>query len=151
MLTKKYTLKTEKNYIDYGIYIDRKKSFVIALNHVVHESILSEDMIENPETGTNSDHGNRQENAQNHANEELKKFCKLIISKLEHPHHILVFGPSTTKFQLQKEIQNSKELKFVGEELLVTDNMEKEAAVQYVKDHFTPITIGQQVFTGSKN
>gem|GEM_PF-5068109 len=29
-------MKTEKNFIDYGIYVDRKVAYIISLNSVVH-------------------------------------------------------------------------------------------------------------------
>lgn len=131
-------MKTEKNFIDYGIYIDRKQSFIISLNHVIHEELISEDIEENGHSGAEHASSN-QENIQNSQNEQLKKFCKNIIAKIENAHHILIFGPSVSKFELQKEIKNTKRLKEVTEELIVTDNMDKNRALQYAIDHFTSV------------
>ena len=133
-------MKTETNFIDYGIYIDRKISFIISLNHVIHEEFIQEEIEENE---AESGKSKNQDHIQNSLNENLKKFCKNIISKLENVHSILIFGPSVSKFELQKEIRNSKQFKNIKEELLVTDSMEKEAAIHYVKKHFTTATAVQ--------
>jgi stalled ribosome rescue protein Dom34 len=141
-------MKTTNNFIDYGLYIDHERSFIIALSHLVHEQVLQEDTITNdgPLTSNNLN----EEHIQRHRNEQLKKFCKAIVEKLEHAHHILIFGPSTAKFELQKELLSNKPLKHISEELLVTDHMEKEAALRFVTDHYTPITIQEEIFTVPK-
>ncbi len=144
-------MKTEANFIDYGIYIDRKRSFIISLNYIVHEAFMEEETEVNPgELPRSTKVNGQQEHLQNDRNEQLKKFCKAIIAKLDNAHSILIFGPSVSKFELQKEVRESKHLKHVAEELLVTDVMEKEEAIRFVTDHFTPITVGQLVFTAAK-
>jgi len=144
-------MKTENNFIDYGIYIDRKRSFIISLNHVIHEQLIEEETEENEGTLPRSTKvEGQQEHLQNDRNEQLKKFCKAIIAKLEQAHSILIFGPSVSKYELQKEIRENKSLKHVKEELLVTDIMDKEMALHFVQDHFTSVTVGQQVFTAAK-
>jgi hypothetical protein len=137
-------MKTTNNFIDYGLYIDHERSFIIALSHLVHEQVLQEDTITNdgPLTSNNLN----EEHIQRHRNEQLKKFCKAIVEKLEHAHHILIFGPSSAKFELQKELLNTKPLKHISEELLVTDHMEKEAALRFVKAHYTPLTVNEEIF-----
>lgn len=140
-------MKSEKNFIDYGIYIDRKTSYIISLNHVIHEQFIMEDTYLNTDGEHGSSNGKNPEHLQNSINEGLKKFCKLIISKLDNAHKILIFGPSVSKFELQKEIQKTKHLKHVTEELMVTDNMEREAAIRFTTDYYTPVTIGQEIFT----
>jgi hypothetical protein len=146
-------MKTEKNYIDYGIYIDRKHAFIISLNHVIHEELIDEQIEEN-EGGNHSTGGsddvNQQSHIQNSRNEQLKKFCKSIIAKIEHAHSIFVFGPSQTKFELQKELRESNHLKHIPEELMVTDVMDKAEAIRFVKDHYTQVKVGHQVFTAAK-
>ncbi len=147
-------MKVEANFIDYGIYIDGKQAFIISLNHVIHEELMDTEVEENP-AGSGSTGGskdvNQQSHIQNSRNENLKKYCKAIIAKLEHAHRILIFGPSMSKFELQKEIREHKQLKHVTEALLVTDVLDKNAAIRFVADHYTHVTAGPQVFTGIKS
>ena len=143
-------MKTESNFIDYGIYIDRKCAFIISLDHTIHETFMQEDRQEpegHPVESTNVRH---QVDVQNYKNEQLKKFCKTIIEKLINAHQILIFGPSISKFILQKEINHVKFLKHVPLELMTSDIMEKEGAVHFVKNHYTPIIVGNEIFTVPK-
>jgi hypothetical protein len=137
-------MKTVNNFIDYGVYIDHHCSYVIALNNPMNEQVLREETITNdgPLTSNNLN----EEHVQQHRNEQLKKFCKSIIEKLEDAHHILIFGPSSAKFELQKELLNNKALKHISEELLVTDHMEKEFALRFVKAHYTPLRVNEEIF-----
>gem|GEM_PF-6200683 len=48
----------------------------------------------------------------------------------------MIFGPSETKFELQKALRDDNSLKQINEELLVTDVMDKDAALRYVEKHF---------------
>lgn len=116
-------MKTRKDFINYGIYIDHKKSFIIALNNVIHEECIE---------GSN---GNNEIKKRLHVknNENIKNFCKSIIGKLDQAHRLLIFGPAESKYQLQKEIKDSKVIHHISEELLVTDKMEKEEALWFVK------------------
>jgi TPP-dependent 2-oxoacid decarboxylase len=129
-------MKSEKNFIDYGIYVDRKQSFIISLNHNTHEEVIGE---ENEEIEERAE-GSTALHQQNRDNELLKKYCKSIIKRITHAHNILVFGPSVSKFELQKEIRETAELKLVNEELLTTDSMNKEEALRFVKKHYAPAT-----------
>src|SRR6185437_8783283 len=99
-------MKTETNFVDYGIYIDRKRAYIISLNHVMHEEVMGEEMEENEAVLPRSTKVQGQEaHLQNTKNEQLKKFCKSIINKLANAHRILIFGPSESKFELKKEIK----------------------------------------------
>ena len=83
---------------------------------------------------------------------KISAFCIPIIAKLENAHNILIFGPSVSKFELQKEIINVKHLKQARRQLMTTDLMEKESALRFVKHHYTPIIVGQEIFVvASKN
>jgi hypothetical protein len=143
-------MRKETNSIDYGIYIDGEKAFVIALDHLVHEALISNIIFENHEPNPHSGHVSSQEHVQNRKNGQLKKFCKSIIENVANANCIVVFGPSTSKFELQKEIQNTKRLNNVKEELVVADVMDKTTALQFVKNFYTPVLSGQQIFTGRK-
>jgi hypothetical protein len=142
-------MKTATNFIDYGIYIDHRFSYIIALDHPMNERILWEETISNdgPITANNLN----EEHVQQHRNEQLKKYCKAIIAKLKQAHHILIFGPSASKFELQKELLHTKPLKHISEELVVTDHMEKEVALRFVKAHYTPVTVNKEIFTIPKS
>lgn len=131
-------MKPEVNNIDYGIYIDRKRSFIIALDHFVQEELLSAETEENegllPKT-TNV--GRQQVHLQNNKNEQLKRFCKNIIARIDKAHRILVFGPSMTKFELQKELKDEKRLKHIDEMLKTTEIMSLEEAQRFVREHYS--------------
>jgi hypothetical protein len=130
-------MHTEKNFIDYGIYIDRKQAYIISFNHNSHEELIEEHAEENHGELPRSTKVQGQEtHLQNEKNEQLKKFCKTIMQKIVSAHSIVIFGPSESKFELQKEIRESKSLKHIIEELLVTDVLDKNAALRYAKEHF---------------
>lgn len=143
-------MKTESNFIDYGIYIDRKCAFIISLNHAIHETLMQEDSQEPESHPVESTQVRHQVDVQNYKNEQLKKFCKAIIVKLVNAHQILIFGPAISKYILQKEMHNVKHLKQVPLELITTDIMEKEDALHFVKNHYTPIVVGNEIFTVPK-
>ncbi len=139
-----------KAKIDYGIYIDRKHAFIVSLNHMQHEQFISEDVLDNEE-GVHADRKTeQQEHIQNRAHEYLIKMCRSVATQLKHPNSIVIFGPSNSKYVMQKEISDSPEFKNVHIELRTTDVMNKNEAIHYVKDQFTTITVGQQIFTAPK-
>ena len=144
-------MKVEKNYIDYGIYIDRKHAYIVMLNHVVHEALIKEEVVDNEGILPRSTKINMQQvHLQNDRNEQLKKFCKLVMAKLVNAHSLLIFGPSEAKYELQKEIRNGRSLRHVTEKLLVTDVMSKDEAIRFAQDNYKTITVGQQTFTVAK-
>ena len=139
------------NSIDYGTYIDRKNAFVISLDHVVQEALADDELtVNNSDVPRSTRLDTQQTHLQNNRNEQLKKFCKSIILKLVDVRGILIFEPSESTFELQKEIPDTKSLKNITEELLVCDFMEKDEAIRFASDHFTHITVGQQVFTAPR-
>lgn len=143
-------MKIETNSIDYGIYIDREKAFIIALDRIMHEALVSDTTLEYTDQKDLAENASQQEHIQNRKNEVLKRFCKSVIEKVINANNIVVFGPSTSKFELQKDIHHVKRLKNVKEQIATTDFMDKDAALQFVKDFYTPVVAGQQTFTGRK-
>jgi hypothetical protein len=142
-------MKQTTNYIDYGVYIDRKKAIIVALDQ--HEAFIDGIVEENHEHVMRKDSLTEQEHAQHRSNESLKKFCRAIVGHINDAHKIVVFGPASPKFELQNEIRDTKRLKNVPEELAVTDVMDdKEVVLRYVRDHYTPVVAGHQVFTAKK-
>jgi TPP-dependent 2-oxoacid decarboxylase len=126
-------MNTENNFIDYGIYIDRKQAFIISLNHNTHEELIGE---EDGDIGENMG-GNTSTHQQNSDNEQLKKYCKSILETIDNANNILIFGPSVSKFELQKELRENKRLKHVNEDLAVTDELNKHDALAFVKGHYS--------------
>ena len=145
-------MKVEKNFIDYGIYIDRKHAYIVSLNHTIHEALIKEEIVDNTGILPRSTKVNSQQvHLQNDKNEQLKKFCKLVMAKLVTAHNLVIFGPSEAKFELQKEIRNSRSLKHVTEKLVVTDVMKKEEAIKYAQDIYKTVVVGHQSFTAVKS
>ena len=130
-------MTTENNLVDYGIYMDHKNAFIISMAHGVQEALLEEDteQFKASDIEGSSDQS-RQLHIQNRENEFLKKFCKGIIDKIVHPNNILIFGPSSSKFELQKEIQDNKSLKNSSEEIKVTDTLSKDEATRFARQHY---------------
>lgn len=143
-------MKLETNSIDYGIYIDREKAIVIALDRVIHEELINETLLENHDRDKESRNVSQQEHVQNRKAEVMKRFCKSIINVISNANHIVIFGPSTSKYELQNEIRHTKRLKNVKEEAVTADFMDRHAALRFVKDYYTVVAVGQQVFTASK-
>ena len=125
-------MKIEKNYIDYGIYIDHKKAFLISIDKEVHEETL-----DNDEEGFDTRIFTEEQSNQNRNNEILKKFCKNIITRLRQVHRVFIFGPSEAKYELQKEILATKSIMLEGrEELATTDKMTMKEAKSFALKHF---------------
>jgi hypothetical protein len=123
---KKRPMKT-KEFMNYGIYVDHRRSFIIALNSVIHEELLNG-------KSKKADLDTRRKHLQTKNSDNIKNFCRSIISKLEKAHRILIFGPSSkSKAELQNEIKQSKSMNHISEELLITDKMEKEEALWFVQ------------------
>lgn len=132
-------MTTENSLIDYGIYMDHKNAYIISMTHGLQEELMEEDTEQFKASDIEgSNDQSRQLHIQNRKNEFLKKFCKVIMDKIEHPNNILIFGPSSSKFELQKEIQENKSLKQVSEEIKVTDTLSKDEATRFVKEHYGP-------------
>lgn len=140
-------MKTESNFIDYGIYIDRKCAFIISLDHTIHESLMQQDHQEPESHPVESTRERHQVNVQHYKNEQLTKFCKAIISKILNAHQLLIFGPSISKYILQKEIFYFRHLRHVPLTLATTDHLDKEEALHFAKNHYTLIVVGNEIFT----
>lgn len=134
-------MKQQINFIDYGIYIDRKHAFITALNHSLSDELISSERYENKGVLPRSTKIHLQQvHLQNERNEQLKKFCKLIIGQLEKVHHITIFGPSSVKYELEKEIGNIKRLKHITVDQPESANiMTLEGAESFVRKHYREI------------
>lgn len=141
----------EKNIIDFGIYIDHKIAFIISLNHLQNERFIAEEIEKNHNPGEENISGStdfsREKQMQHRHEEHMRKFCKTIIAKLDRAHRILIFGPSTAKYELQKEILDTKSimLHLKREELMTSPQMNKEEALRFVQHHFAPSTVQENL------
>lgn len=130
-------MKQDSGKIRYGIYIDRKHAHIFAMGGKQPDQVLTAETVDNPgllPRTTNVDR--EQESLQNEKNEQLRKFCKLIIERIGNACEILVFGPSVSKFELQKEIIEAKRFKLVDETLEKSDVMTREEAQRFVRDYY---------------
>lgn len=132
-------MKQDSDKIRYGIYIDRKHAFIFALGGQLQVQILSSETIENPGEVPRSTNVNQEQqvHVQNEKNEQLRKFCRLIIDRIENPLKIMIFGPSMSKFELQKEVMETRSLKHVEETLKKSDVMTKEEAQRFVLEYYS--------------
>lgn len=144
-------MKSETNSVDYGVYIDREKAVLIALDRIVHEEPVTEAIIENEDRDKESRNVSRQEHVQNRKHEEIRKFCKAIIERLVNVNKIVIFGPSTMKFELQKEMSRTPRLKNMKEEVVTTDFMDNDAALRFVKEYYTVILAAPQMFNPNQH
>lgn len=135
--------------IDYAVYIDRKHSVVVALDHAALEHFISGEVLDNEESRFAAKNVEQQEHMQNRAHEYLVKMCKAVIAKLVDANSIFVFGPSRSKYILQNELQDSPSMKHIPVRLATTEAMDKEEVIRFAKDKHTTITVGQQVFTAA--
>jgi hypothetical protein len=129
-------MKTETLHCDYGIYIDREKSIIVAMNEFdrTQEPLVRVELnIPEEETGEPE-----AETPQTKAKRRLKAFCKKVIDLLEQPHRVVLFGPSEEKYELHKELQHRPEHHHVLKELLVSQHMEQpEEAMTFTDKYFT--------------
>ncbi len=98
-----------RKFQNYGIYIDRNRSFILASDSILYEEVI-------------------QPGIQN-----TKEICSTIISRLDNAHRILIFGPSKPKYILQQEIRKSENMNHVSEEVLITEQMNGEEALFFLQ------------------
>jgi len=130
-------MKQDQGKATYGIYIDRRQAFIFTSGLLAgrYEPVCV--TVENPAEAPRSNKADRdQVHLQNEKNEQLRKFCRLIIEHLEHPHKVLIFGPSMSKFELQKEIAETKRFRHIEETLKKSEVMTKEQAARFVREYF---------------
>ncbi|HYV91653.1 MAG TPA: hypothetical protein VE978_07720 [Chitinophagales bacterium] len=137
--------KINSQLTDYGIYIDHPHCIIVALHNGKSEASLIKSELVTHERfeGEGSDKtrsidqtGGRQKQHQNKLNNEFRKFCKAITAQIHNANRILIMGPSDAKFELQKEIRKTKNLRGVFEEVKPTDKMSKGEVMRFVKKNF---------------
>jgi len=146
-LYKKKNMKQHIEGMDYGIYIDHPHAIVIAFqggnesHQVYHSGIGGKHQIHfrgegSDKTGLFGHTLSNESKHQHQINGDFKKFCKMVIETLAQPRRIFVFGPSDAKFELQRDIRDTKSLQAVPEELKTSTPMEAPEAIRFARDHF---------------
>jgi hypothetical protein len=134
-------MKTESNFIEYGIYIDHKQSYIISLDGLSDNALLNQETVAMGTVNIYARHASNEEQIQAQKNQRMEVYCKAIVQKLEKANSVLIFGPSTAKFALQKKVNAHKNLKHITEEVLVSEQMTKEEALRFVEKHYSELAV----------
>lgn len=111
-------MKTPKEMIDYGIYIDDAKAVVVC----THEFELGrKDSVVIYATGY----------------PDTKSYCKAVVTKLEDPHRIVIFGPSEIKYRIYTLLEQRPFLGISSKEIVISRAMgTADDAEQFTSKHY---------------
>lgn len=127
-------MKTEQHPIDYAIYIDDQRSFIITVDHNQPDSPSVEQLI-HPAADEHEEH-NRPLGFQQR--ERIRELCNQVIVRLVNAHRLLIFGPSEAKYELRDTLRSTGDVVLEEREHLVTtDSMNEEAALRFSQSHLT--------------
>lgn len=135
-------MKKDTNNLQYGIYIDHKTAFVIAVDNltVTTEEIRNAFAVSPHYAGeTSSKTGmlgvtvSPQRRQQNKGNSDFRKFCKTVLAPLKRVNQVMLFGPADAKYELHKVMEEKKSLAQLYCRVKTTDKMNKADAVRFVK------------------
>lgn len=134
--------------MQYGIFIDHKKAIIVAIDVENHISAEEYTLPVSPTrfTGEGTDKTglfrhtlNRQDQKQQRAQNNFKKFCKEIVGKLNKANQVYIFGPAEGKYDLYREIEGRKSMSEVYVEIGTVEKMKKAEIVRAVKEHFSSV------------
>lgn len=129
-----------------GIWIDTKQAKIIHLEGDKNtiDVILSEIETKEREDGENGNQGrfgdqyiDPEKHKHNKLNEQTKAYLKRILLALKVNTSFVVFGPSTMKFQLEKDVKEDKALKGRLDGVKTADSMTDNQMVAWVRDFYT--------------
>jgi hypothetical protein len=113
-------MKKDLHDLLYAIWIDGRTAMIIreephGTHHfeIVHNEFEVRDRFEgetDDKTGLFGATISRQKHDQNRENEHLKKFVKEVAHRVRYANTIHILGSGDTRFALQHEIENQKEL-----------------------------------------
>lgn len=138
-------MKKAYNLTQYGVFIDHSKAYIVAIDE---KNEVSAEALKAPlghlhfagekttKTGQLGHTLNQQRKQQNKGHQEFSRFCKLITGKLTRANQIYVFGPSTAKQALRREIEQTKALKGIYLKIATRNKMDKRGAVREVKGFY---------------
>ena len=124
----------------YGIWIDHSSATIIKSDKLAEMTFEHFESTVEP----NAHGGETEENFtivnQNKLNErrenELQKFCRDLVKHLTDADEIVVFGPSTAKFELKKEIENVHALAEKLKGVETTDKLSEPEMKEFMKKFF---------------
>lgn len=133
-----------------GIWIDSKKAIIVTLDGQKEEKITEIDSeVENSVhhnkegnkgTFSGSHHGDNETKFENRKKEELNYYLKSVISHINKPDYLYVFGPGETKTKLEQKIVDDKSLGKTNLKAVETsDNMTLNEIVAKVRDFYNPL------------
>jgi|GEM_PF-2026770 len=119
------------NFIDYGVYIDQHQSFIITLYGGDLQHPRVESIVETADEAPFIQHP-----FNNQTREYVRKLCRSIVTRLDHAHNMLIFGPAEAKYELRNELRSAGTL-FVqaGQKLVTTDSMTEAEALRFSRSH----------------
>jgi len=128
-------MKAPTEHLDYGIYIDRDKAFIIALNEFdrTQPALARIELNSEPEEEPSSFPTHEIQRA--HL-QRIKAFSKRVIDRLQNPHRVLLFGPSEAKYELHKELQTREPFSQVTKELIVSPQMNEALEAQTFTENY---------------
>lgn len=126
----------------YGVWVDHAEAFIC--NYDGEEKIsmkkIKSDVEGHHHSGINTNEHVTIANQHRHDNRranELHGFLKEIIENIKDADEILVFGPSTAKYALEKELKKNKSLSLKLQEVDTADSMSENQMKAYVKEFFS--------------
>lgn len=130
-------MKTYPNPLDYGIYIDHRKAFIVSINEFNPDqpTLVRVELnidAEGEKPGVEPTKEERKALV-----EEMQMFSNQVFDQLESPHRVIIFGPSEDKYELHKAMQREDCFEQVIKEIQVTEPMELPlAAQQFAEKYF---------------
>lgn len=127
-------------YKFYGIWIDHAHAFVVQANKLGEITIekFGSSVEGKNHGGETLEHftivNQNQHNERRH--NELNAFCKELIKRVADADEIVIFGPSTAKFDLKKEIEEVKALSPKLKGTKTVDQMTEAEMKDFVKKFF---------------
>lgn len=129
-----------------GIWIDTKQAKIIHVNGAKNSisDIISDIETKEREDGEKGNQGrfgdqyiDPEKHRHNKFNEQTKAYLKRVLDALKANSSFVVFGPSTMKFQLEKEVKERKALKGKLDGVETADSMTDNQLVAWVRDFYS--------------
>lgn len=125
----------------FGIWIDHQQAFIFGADDkaIISMEVLTSEVEPHHHAGINSNEHATISNQMKHderRNNELHKFVKKIVEKIHDGDEILIFGPSTAKTSLKKEIDGNKSMSKAMVTVTIADAMTENQMRESVRDFF---------------
>lgn len=122
----------------YAVWIDHQRAFVVKANPVGDMTIAEMNSAVEPHRKSTLSGGDQftitNQNKQAHRREnEMHSFTKEVLTRLTDADEIVIFGPSTAKFDLKHELEHNKTLASKLTKMETCDKMTEAELKEYVK------------------